>query len=408
MGEIFHVFTLNNGLRIIYRPTTSKVTYCGYAINAGTRDEEENELGMAHFVEHLIFKGTQKRKACHILNYLSNVGGDIDAFTNKEETIVYATVLNKDFERALELLSDIVFHSTFPTKEIQKETEVILNEIKSYDDNPSELIYDDFENIIYNNHSLGRNILGSPQMIKRFTTANALSFTERFYQPDNMAFFVSGDLNFKHIIHLVEKYTGSITTVSNIPNRIPPTSYQTQHVEVNKNTHQAHIIIGCQGYKTYDGKAAGLYLLNNILGGPAMNNRLNLSLREHTGLVYTVESSITSYTDTGVFCIYFATDTKDIDRCMQLTKKELQKLRENKLTSQQLSIAKKQLIGQIGIASDNDENNALDMAKYFLHYQRYDTLEETYHRIEAITAEDLLEIANEKLGEDNLSTLMYH
>lgn len=400
-------FLLDNGLRIIHHPTASKVTYCGYAIDAGTRDEWEKESGMAHFIEHLIFKGTEKRKAGHILNRLSNVGGDADAYTNKEETIVYATVLNEDFERALDLLSDMVFHSTFPISEINRETEVILDEIQSYEDTPSELIYDDFENLIFEGHPLGRNILGKPDVIRQFGSADALSYTNRFYRPDNMILFVSGNLEFKKIIHLAHKYTADLTTNATQKHRLPPLSYETQHVNIKRDTHQAHAMIGCLGYKAYDDRSPGFYLLNNILGGPAMNNRLNVSLRERCALVYTVESSLTPYTDTGTFSIYFGCDLSDVDRCLELTYRELQKLRNNKLSHLQLSIAKRQLIGQIGIAGENEENNILDIAKNYLHYNRYDTLEEVYNRIEAITAEELLDIANDKLAEKNLTTLIY-
>lgn len=400
-------YLLENGLRIIYHPTLSKVTYCGYAINAGTRDERAEESGMAHFVEHLIFKGTEKRKALQILNRLSDVGGDIDAFTNKEDTTVYATVLNEDFERALELVSDIVFHPTFPSKEIEKETEVILDEIQSYEDTPSELIFDEFENVIYKGHPLGRNILGTTDSIRQFGTAEALSFTRRYYHPDNMVLFVSGNQNMKKIVRLARKFTENVAGGKTELSRTAPSDYRPSVFQRNRGTHQAHVIIGCPGYRAYHPKVAGLYLINNILGGAAMNNRLNLSLRERSGLVYTVESSLSSYTDTGVFCIYFGSDPEDEKRCVRLVYRELRKLREKKLSAMQLSIAKQQLIGQLCIASENDENNTLDMAKTYLHYNRYDTLREACCRIDALTADELIEIANEKFAEENLTQLIF-
>ena len=405
--EVHYEHSLSNGLRIIYLPNSSKVTYCGYAINVGTRDEQHDESGMAHFVEHLIFKGTEHRKALQILNRLSNVGGDIDAFTNKEDTTVYATTLNEDFERALELVSDIVFHPTFPAAEIQKETEVILDEIQSYEDTPSELIFDEFENVIFKGHPLGRNILGSADSIRRFGTAEALHFTRRYYQPNNMVLFVSGKQDFKKIIRLAEKYTAGIPSSPIQLIRQKPDDYRPRQIEINRSTHQSHVIIGCPGYRAYHPKAAGLYLLNNILGGAAMNNRLNLSLRERSGLVYTVESSLSGYTDTGVFCIYFGSDPEDASRCIRLVHRELKKLREKKLSPLQLSIAKEQLIGQLCIASENDENNALDMAKTYLHFNRYDTLREACCRVDALTADELIEIANEKFAEENLTTLIF-
>lgn len=405
--EIHQVYSLNNGLRIIYCPNNSKVTYCGYAINAGTRDENTNEAGIAHFVEHLIFKGTKKRKAIQILNRLSNVGGDIDAYTNKEDTTVYATVLNEYFDKALELLSDIVFHSIFPAAEIKKETEVILDEIQSYEDTPTELIYDEFENIIFKGHPLGYNILGNTESIRRFGTAEALSFVQRYYQPDNMILFVSGNQDLKKIIQLAQKYTPDIPSCNTNVQRTAPTEYHPEHIEIDRGTHQTHVIIGCPGYKAYHPKSASLYLINNILGGAGMNNRLNLSLRERSGLVYTVESSLTGYTDTGEFCIYFGSDPEDTNRCIRLINRELKKLREKKLSPLQLSVAKQQLIGQLIIASENDENNALDIAKTFLHFDRYDTLYEACRRIDALTAEELINVANENLAESNLTTLIF-
>jgi predicted Zn-dependent peptidase len=406
-NDLHQEYVLENGLRIIYHPTQSKVTFCGFAINVGTRDEQDEESGMAHFMEHLIFKGTKKRKALQILNCLSNVGGDLDAFTNKEDTTVYATVLNEYFERALELLCDIAFHSTFPISEIEKETEVIIDEIQSYEDTPSELIYDEFENIIFKGHPLGRNILGNAKSIRQFGTAESTSFANRFYQPDNMVLFVTGCQDFKKIIRLAQKYTESVISYSTDIRRTTPNEYHAQQIEIDRGTHQTHVILGCPSYKAYHPKSAGLYLINNILGGVAMNNRLNLSLRERSGLVYTVESSITGYTDTGEFCIYFGCDPEDTKRCIRLVKNELKRLREKKLSSIQLSVAKQQLIGQLIIASENDENNALDMAKTYLHFNRYDTLYEACKRIDELTADELIEIANEKLSEDNLTTLMF-
>ena len=403
----YNIHTLSNGLRIIHEPSSSKVAYCGFAVDAGTRDEAENEQGMAHFVEHLIFKGTRKRKAWHILNRMENVGGDLNAYTNKEETVIYSAFLTEHFGRALELLADIVFHSTFPQNEIEKETEVIIDEIKSYEDTPSELIFDDFEDMIFRNHPLGRNILGRPDLLKKFRSEDAMAFTSRFYQPSNMVFFVLGDFNFQKIVRQVEKLLVDLPLVTVENQRTIPPLYVPEQLVVHKETHQAHVMIGSRGYNAYDDKRTALYLLNNILGGPGMNSRLNVSLRERRGLVYTVESNLTSYTDTGAFCIYFGTDPEDVDTCLKLTYKELKRMRDVKMTSSQLMAAKKQLIGQIGVASDNNENNALGMAKTFLHYNKYESSESVFRRIEALTAEGLLEVANEMFAEEYLSTLIY-
>ena len=403
----YNIHTLSNGLRIIHEPSLSKVAYCGFAVDAGTRDEAENEQGMAHFVEHLIFKGTRKRKAWHILNRMENVGGDLNAYTNKEETVIYSAFLTEHFGRALELLADIVFHSTFPQNEIEKETEVIIDEIQSYEDTPSELIFDDFEDMIFRNHPLGRNILGRPDLLKKFRSEDAMAFTSRFYQPSNMVFFVLGDFNFQKIVRQVEKLLVDLPLVTVENQRTIPPLYVPEQLVVHKETHQAHVMIGSRGYNAYDDKRTALYLLNNILGGPGMNSRLNVSLRERRGLVYTVESNLTSYTDTGAFCIYFGTDPEDVDTCLKLTYKELKRMRDVKMTSSQLMAAKKQLIGQIGVASDNNENNALGMAKTFLHYNKYESSESVFRRIEALTAEGLLEVANEMFAEEYLSTLIY-
>ncbi len=403
----YNEYTLPNGLRIIHEPTSSKVSYCGFAIDAGTRDEAENEQGMAHFVEHLIFKGTEKRKAWHILNRMENVGGDLNAYTNKEETVVYTAFLTEHLERALELLGDIVYHSTFPQHEIEKETEVIIDEIQSYEDNPSELIFDDFEDLIFRDHPLGRNILGKPDLLRSFRTEDVLSFTHRFYQPANMVFFVQGKYEFKKIIRLAEKHFSEVQATPVNNQRMPPPLYVPERQVIHKDTHQAHVMIGSRGYNAYDDKRTALYLLNNILGGPGMNSKLNVSLRERRGLVYNVESNLTSYTDTGAFCIYFGTDLEDLDTCLKLTYKELKRMRDTKMTSSQLAAAKKQLIGQIGVASDNFENNALGMAKTYLHYHKYESPELVFNRIEALTAEQLLEVANEMFAEEYLSTLIY-
>lgn len=403
----YNQHTLSNGLRIIHKHIDSKVAYCGFAIDAGTRDELEHEQGMAHFVEHLVFKGTQKRKAWHILNRMENVGGDLNAYTNKEETVVYSAFLAEHFPRAVELLADIVLHSVYPPNEILKEAEVVIDEIRSYEDSPSELIYDDFEDIIFKGHSLGRNILGNPELLRNFRTEDVLSFTDRYYQPSNMVFFVLGNIDFKKIVRLVEKYVAELPRIETSNQRTPPPLYVPEKQIIQKDTHQAHVMLGSRGYNAHDDKRTALYLLNNMLGGPGMNSRLNLSLRERRGLVYAVESNLTSYTDTGAFCIYFGTDPDSIDICLRLTLKELKRFRELKISSSQLSTAKKQLIGQIGVASDNNENNALGMAKSFLHYNKCESSESVFKRIEALTSESLLEVANEMFTEEVLTTLIY-
>ena len=403
----YNTHTLPNGIRIIHAPNQSAVAYCGFAIDAGTRDEAENEQGMAHFVEHLIFKGTQKRHAWHILNRMEHVGGDLNAYTNKEETVVYSAFLAEHFPRAVELLADIVFHSTFPQAEIDKEVEVIIDEIQSYEDSPCELIFDDFEELIFPNHPLGRNILGKPDLLHQFKTEDALRFTHRYYRPENVIFFVQGNVDFKRVIRLVEKATADLNSSASTFERKRPDIYVPQTKTLHRDTHQAHVMIGSRGYDAHNEKRTALYLLNNILGGPGMNSRLNVALRERSGLVYNVEANLTSYTDTGVFCIYFGTEHDHVKRCIRLVKKELKRLCDKPLTSTQLNAAKKQIIGQIGVARDNAENTALGMAKTFLHYGEMDDPKKLFQRIEALTAKELWEVSNEMFAEDYLSTLIY-
>ncbi len=403
----YNIHTLPNGLRIIHAPSPTQVTYCGYAIDAGTRDEADDEQGLAHFVEHLIFKGTQKRRTWHILNRMEHVGGDLNAYTNKEETVIYSAFLAEHFNRALELMTDIVFHSIFPPHEIEKEVEVILDEIQSYEDTPSELIFDEFEEIVFKNHPLGRNILGEPARLKEFGTEDALRWVKKFYRPANMVFFVQGNIPFKKIVHDVEAATSDIPNEPVNKGRTPLPSYEPCRIVRHKETHQAHVMMGTRSYPAFDERRTGLYLLNNLLGGPGMNSRLNVSLRERKGLVYTVESNLISYTDTGTFSVYFGCDPKDVNACIRLVNKELQHLCARPLTAAQLKAAQKQLIGQIAVASDNFENQALDMGKTFLHYNKYESQEALFQRIEALTPEPLQQIAQEMFKEEQLTTLMF-
>ena len=409
---MLNTYTLNNGLRIIHTSSPTEVAYCGFAIKAGTRYELPNQQGMAHYVEHMLFKGTTHRKAWHILNRMENVGGDLNAYTNKEEMVVYAAFLKEHLERAVELLSDIVFHSTFPQHEMEKEVEVIIDEIQSYEDTPQELIFDDFEELIFPDHPLGRNILGRPETLRTYRSEDALRFTRQLYRPDNMILFIKGNVPFDKIVRWAEKYTKEVKLISDNRNNpmgidIPLPTYRPRQKTLHKDTHQAHVMIGGRAYNAHDERRTGLYLLNNLLGGPGMNSRLNVALRERSGLVYNVEANLTSYTDTGVFCIYFGTEHDHVERCIRFVKKELKRLCDKPLTSTQLNAAKKQIIGQIGVARDNAENTALGMAKTFLHYGEMDDPKKLFQRIEALTAKELWEVSNEMFAEDYLSTLIY-
>ena len=372
----YNTHTLQNGLRIIHLPSTSPIIYCGIGVNVGSRHEEKGEEGVAHFCEHVTFKGTQKRSSIQILNCLESVGGDLNAFTNKEDTIFYAAIQKEHLARATDLLTDIVFHSEYPEQEIAHEIDVICDEIESYNDTPAELIYDEFENLLFQNHPLGHNILGTRERVKTFTSQHAKSFTARYYRRNNDA-------------PTLQEVTAN-----------------SQKPTANSQHHQAHVMIGCCTYDYNDPRRMPLYLLNNILGGPGMNARLNLSLREKQGLVYTVESSMASYSDTGCWSVYFGCDHHDVKRCLRLVRHELDRVMQHPLSERQLQAAKRQLKGQIAIACDNREQFALDFAKSFLHYGKEHDIDTLFHRIDAITSEQLLQVAQECFHPKNLQTLV--
>lgn len=388
-------------------PTQGNVSYCGFFINAGTRDEDDHEHGMAHFVEHMLFKGTEKRRATHIINRMENVGGELNAYTNKEETVVYSVFLEEHFARAVELLSDLVFHSQYPRHEIEKERDVVIDEIHSYEDSPSELIYDEFENLLFAGSQLGHNILGTPDSLSAFGTASVRQFVNSHYQPSNMVFFSLGRTPVKRVIYQVEKYAAEITGINISNKRMEPVTVAPVTKTERRDTSQVHALIGGRAYPMKSPKRKALLLLNNILGGPGMNSRLNISLREKRGYVYNVESSLTTYTDTGMFSIYFGSDKQHAPKCVELVNKELKKLRDVRLTTTQLATAKKQLIGQIGVLTDNRESVSLSLGKSFFHYGHYDSPAEVFSKIERITAGQLQETANEIYDEKLLFRLIY-
>ena len=460
----YNTYTLDNGLRIIHLPSDSQVVYCGYQINAGTRNEEPGEEGLAHFCEHVTFKGTERRKAWHILNCLESVGGDLNAYTNKEGTVYYSAILKEHIARAVDLLSDIVFHSVYPQAEIDKEVEVICDEIESYNDSPAELIYDEFENILFKGSPLGHNILGTAEQVRAFKTEDALRFTRKLYRPDNAIFFAYGDIDFKRLVKLIGRaladdesdklaeegshadfaddadFSGdtgfsegrnsentqisqarqmtqisgeamdsrdSLGSIDSRDSLVSRDSIAGQTIVMQKNTHQAHVMIGTRAYDVNDDRRMPLYLLNNMLGGPGMNAKLNLALREHNGLVYTVESSMVSYGDTGTWSIYFGCDEHDVKRCLRLVRKELDKFMQKPLSDAQLKAAKKQIKGQIGVACDNRENFALDFGKSFLHYGWEKNVDRLYEQVDEITAAQIQAVAQELFDKDRLTTLIF-
>lgn len=405
---IYRTYTLSNGLRVILKPENSPVTYCGMVVNAGSRDESDDEAGMAHFIEHMLFKGTTHRRAGHIINRLENVGGELNAYTTKEETVVYAGVLNEHFPRAIELIADIVFHSTFRQKEIDKEVVIIVDEIQSYNDSPSELIYDDFEELLFHAHPLAHNILGTAEHLEKYKTEDAFRFVKRQYRPDEMVFFAQGNIDFDHLKRLAEKYLGVFSATENTSKRTAPVSYAPVTREVNKNTHQVHHILGNRAYNMYHPNRMGLYLLNNILGGPGMNSLLNLSLREKHGLVYNVESAYQPFTDTGMWTVYYGCDPENAKKCRQLVLNELQKLQQDTIPEKKLETYKTQLMGQMAIASEIRENNALSVGKSFMRYNKVDELSEIKERIAGVTALQMRDIAAEIFVVDQFTELRYY
>lgn len=405
----YNTATLPSGLRVIHLPSVSPVVYCGYQIAAGTRHELPGEEGLAHFCEHVTFKGTERRTALQVINTLEELGGELNAYTNKESTTFYAAVLKDHFMEAADLLTDIVFHSQYPQEEIDKEIEVICDEIESYNDSPAELIYDEFENILFKDHPLGHNILGEADQLRTYTTADALRFTHRGYRRDNAIFFVYGSVAFEEVLdnlNGLDRMDGPRKDMPE-PSGSPLSTSSPSTITRHRNTHQAHVLLGTRTFGYHDERRMPLYLLNNILGGPGMNARLNLLLREKYGLVYTVESNMTTYSDTGLWSVYFGCDAEDIERCRELVRQELDIVMQEALTASQLRKAKMQLKGQLAIACDNREQFALDFSKSFLHYGWERNLDQLMARIDDITAEQIQQVARQLFVPGKIITLIY-
>ena len=398
--------TLDNGLRVVYAPSPTNTVYLGLALDAGTRDETDEESGMAHFAEHLSFKGTDRRTSRQIITHMESVGGDLNAFTGKEETVYYCTCQKEHFRRAMDLLFDVVFNSRYPQEEMDKEVEVVIDEIESYNDSPSELIYDDFEAMLFQGHPLGRNILGNAERLRQFKSEDVARYTRRLYTPDRTVLFVYGNVELDEILrripnNILSEARQSIVRAQTI--HCPAPCERT----INKDTHQAHIMMGARAYGGTHKKHLALFFANNILGGPGLSSRLNLALREKRGLVYTVESTLTTYTDTGVWAIYFGCDHHDTEKCKRIVKKELQRLCDAPLSEKALNAAKRQITGQIALSYDNFESVAIGMGKRMLHYGRTQTKDEFIARIQALTAEQVWDAAKEIFNPGNLTILEY-
>ena len=405
MEILYH--TLNNNIRLVHYRIPGIVAHCGIIINVGSRDENESEHGIAHFIEHMLFKGTTKRKAYHILSRMEDVGGELNAYTTKEETAVHASFMKEHYERAIEIISDITFNSVYPAREIKKEKEVVIEEINSYKDNPAELIFDDFEEQIFLNQPIGRNILGTFETVKSFTQKDIFSFIANNYDTSEMVFCSVGNITDEKIVRLFKRY------FSEIPSRIIATKvlkhlpYVTSSVIRKMDTYQSHCIIGNVAYDLKDKRRMSMFLLNNILGGQGLNSRLNLSLREKNGFAYNVESIYNPYCDTGVFSIYFGTDSHNLEKSISIAESELNKLRNVKLGTIQLSKAKNQIKGYLARGYENHESLMLTLGKSLLVFNKIDSLSEVCKKIDSVTSCQILETANDVLDKIKLSTLIY-
>lgn len=398
---------LSNGIRIVHKYTDSNIAHCGLIINTGSRDELEDETGIAHFIEHCIFKGTSKRKSYHIINRIDSVGGDLNAYTTKEETFVYASFLKEYYPRTLELFADIVFNSLFPEKEINKEKDVVIEEISSYKDSPSELIFDEFEQQVFKNHSLGNMILGSAKDIKRYKSKNLINFVKRVYNTNEMVICSVGKIDFKSLVKFCEKFFGKFEPNSRTFKRQIFNNYTPESITKNKKTFQSHCLLGNIAYPLSDDRKTALSFLTNLLGGPAMNSRLSIALREKNGLSYNIEASYTPYSDTGLFCIYFGTDNSTYNKAVNTVINELNKLKNNKLGINQLNSFKKQYKGQIELSFDSNQNEMLSIGKSYLVYNKVDNIRDICKKIDNLNSEQILEVANEILDDRKLSFLTY-
>ena len=403
----FEQYQLSNGIRIIHQHSNRAVAHCGLIINAGSRDEKTEQQGLAHFIEHVIFKGTKKRKAFHILSRMEDVGGELNAFTTKEETCIYSSFMPKYYGRALELLQDIAFNSTFPAKELKKEKAVVIDEINSYKDNPSEQIFDDFEEQLFGKHPIGKNILGTPKLVNNFNKASIKEFVASHYHSQQMVICSTGNIPFAQLIKWVERYFEHLPNSNKELKRRAFKTYKTTHKIQKHNGFQTHCMIGNIAFAANHPKKTAMVLLNNILGGPGMNSRLNLGIREKYGFTYQIESHYTPYSDTGIFSVYLASDSDKVEKSIKLVKKELEKLRERPLGPQQIKKAKQQLIGQIAISQESDVNLMLALGKSLLLYNKVDTFEEVKNKIESISTTDLQEAAKIVFKEEDLSILIF-
>ena len=412
MSETFY-HNLPNGVQIVHRKTSSPVVYVGIMVGAGTRHEQANENGMAHYIEHCVFKGTEHYTARQIINHIEGIGGEINAYTTKEETTFYAATLSNHFRTTLHLLADMVMRPTFNKKETDKEVTVILDEIESYNDSPSELIYDDFENMVFEGSSLAMPILGTKKTLRRISKSPeiALNWMKQHYRPERMVLFVQGNVTTRQVISAAERELGEVPHISSLSSYSSHSSHSSMPSATTRtykrHTHQTHIMLGSHAYPIGHEKQLTMYLLNNILGGGSMSSRLYLSLREKYGLVYNIDSQAVPLSDTGYWNIYLACEPQHKDQCLELCHKELKQLRDTRLTSAQLQRALRQLEGQMAISAENQENNALAMAKQMLYHHHAPAWQEVFAKVKEISSEQLQDVANEVFAPEKIYTLLY-
>ena len=416
MTKDISVTTLGCGIKFALKPSNSQVAYCALSIKSGTRNEPDQFSGIAHMTEHMLFKGTARRTSTQINNRLERLGGELNAYTTKEETVIYSTVLQEDLSKAIDLLFEIAFTSTYPEKELEKERQVVIDEINMYKDTPSDSIFDDFEELIFENHPLSKSILGSAKSLKKINSEALKQYAGNGFKAENMAVSVVCSLPVSKVEKIVSdaavKYVGSVETASNLARKEPQDAVSLSvgkkfDKTINKKNHQVNCIVGATAYSLYDKSRMPLILLSNILGGPASNSRLNQSLRERSALVYTIESSYIQYADTGVMMVYFGCEKPNLERCISLVRTEIAKLRDNPLSDSALASAKKQLLGQLAVASDNGEAKVLSMGKSLLSYGDILSNSEIRRQIDEIDAITLQRVAAEVLAEERLSTLIY-
>lgn len=404
----YNVHTLPNGIRLLHVPSASPISHACILINSGSRDEGEQESGLAHFIEHLVFKRTEKRSTNQILNRLESVGADLNAYTTKEYTCIHASFLNPYLDRTLELFNDIMFHSTFPEEELEKEKGVILDEIASYLDQPEEAIYDDFEDLVFAGHPLGRNILGTTESVSKLTRADIKAFMTKNYHTDKMVIAVLGNYSLNKLIKTGSKYYEAIPENPYKATRKAPEQTKVVDIISEKPISQAHVVLGRQAYDLHHPYKTGLLLLNNIIGGTGMSSILNLQIREKYGIAYTIETGYSPLSDTGIFTLYFGTDKEKLERARTLIYKEFKKFRENPMTEVQLQRAKNKYIGQIALGEENRIGLIISMAKSLMDYNQIDSLETVFSKIQAVSTGDMAEIAKEMLDENNLSGLTFY